>query len=75
MLTTILVFSENKDDLVKMLEELITAFAKVGLGHQCGKMCLVIFLSGKTGDSKRWGFQLEVGQIPDLRRCSHQFQW
>ena len=55
----ILVFSENKDDLVKMLEELISAFAKVGLDISVEKCAWSSFPPEKQGTLNVSGFNLK----------------
>ena len=55
----ILVFSEKKDDLVKMLEELITTFAKVALDISVEKCAWSSFPPEKQGTLNVCGFNLK----------------
>ena len=57
--TYILVFSENKEDLVKMLEELISAVAKVGLDISVEKCAWSSFPPEKQGTLNVGGFNLK----------------
>ena len=55
----ILVFSENKDDVVKMLGELVDAFAQVGLDISADKCALSSYPPQKQGILTVGGFELK----------------
>ena len=71
----ILIFSENKDDVVKMIGELIDAFAQVGLDISVDKCAWSSYPPEKTRNSECRRFWVEVGQIIDFCRHRHKLQW